>query len=300
VTGRTAASEEMEREAMRVDEASAQLIRAALAEDLGPGDVTTDSIIPEDQQSEAVLVAREEGIVAGLDVAAAVFAELSSGVEFVAQVVDGARVLPGEHLATVRGSTRAIVSAERVALNFLQHLSGVATMTAAMVARLEGSKTRLLDTRKTAPGMRSLEKQAVALGGGDNHRMGLWDMALIKDNHIAAAGGISSAVDSVRAARPDVAIEVEVTNRAELEEALRSGADRVMLDNMSRQEMESCISLAREHPSAPEIEISGGVTEESLPGLAALGADFISMGAITHSAPALDISLELLDRSSHE
>jgi nicotinate-nucleotide pyrophosphorylase (carboxylating) len=278
---------------MIIDEATEKLIRAALEEDVGPGDVTTDAIVDCDEVSEGRLIAKAEGVIAGLAVAERVFRELDDGVEVALVVEDGAKVSEGEVLATIRGRTRAILSGERVALNFLQRLSGVATATARLVAALEGSRTRLLDTRKTTPGMRSLEKQAVRLGGGANHRMGLWDMALIKDNHIAAAGGIAAAVAAVRAADPDLAVEVEVTGPAELGEALASGVDRIMLDNMTVEEMRKAVAVARAHTGAPEIEISGGVTPESLAALAGLGADFVSVGAITHSAPALDISLEL-------
>ncbi|MBD3349184.1 MAG: carboxylating nicotinate-nucleotide diphosphorylase [Candidatus Eisenbacteria bacterium] len=278
---------------MTIDACSEQLIRMALEEDLGTGDVTTDSIVPEGHESSGVFIANQKGVVAGLEVAAMVFGELARGVEMDVIVADGGEVGVGDRVAVVRGKTRAIVSGERVALNFLQRLSGVATATSELVARLAGTKTRLLDTRKTTPGMRSLEKQAVVLGGGTNHRMGLWDMALIKDNHIAAAGGIGAAVAAVRERRPDVRIEVEVEDGSQLEEALEAGVHRIMLDNMPPTEMERCIAAARAHPSRPEIEISGGVSAESLAGLAELGADFISVGAITHSAPALDITLEL-------
>ncbi len=289
---------------MRIDAIAEQLIRMALAEDLGTGqpsggcDVTTDPIISEDHESGGVLVARAPGVVAGLDVALRVWRELDGGVAMEVAVGDGGRVSTGDRIATVRGKTRGIISAERVALNFLQHLSGVATATAALVAKLEGTGTRLLDTRKTTPGMRTLEKQAVVLGGGMNHRMGLWDMALIKDNHIVASGGIASAVAGVRQAFPDLKIEVEVTGEAELAEALEAGVDRVMLDNMTVEEMRAAIATARANPAALEIELSGGVTEATLPELAGLGADFISVGAITHSAPALDISLEIESRAA--
>ena len=278
---------------MTIDAATERLIRAALDEDVGPGDVTTDATVDCDQTSEGRLVAKAAGVVAGLAVAERVFLELDADVDVTPLVDDGARVFAGDIIATVRGRTRAILSGERVALNFLQRLSGVATATAGMVAALEGSTTRLLDTRKTTPGMRSIEKQAVRLGGGMNHRMGLWDMALIKHNHIAAAGGIGAAVAAVRASDPDVLVEVEVTGSAELKEALAAGVDRVMLDNMTPDEMVKAVATVRSHAGAPEIEISGGVTGESLGALARLGADFISVGAITHSAPALDISLEL-------
>lgn len=280
---------------MIVDEATERLVRAALEEDLGPGDVTTDAIFDVGDAARGRLVAKAHGVVAGLAVAESVFRVLDPDVEFTRTVEDGGRVAPGDVIATVRGRTRAILSGERVALNFLQRLSGVATATAELVTALQGTATRLLDTRKTTPGMRSLEKQAVRLGGGDNHRMGLWDMALIKDNHIAAAGGLAAAVAAVRAASPDVPIEVEVTGPAELAEALAAGVDRVMLDNMTPGEMRDAMAAARSHASAPEIEISGGVTRDSLAELGELGADFVSVGAVTHSAPALDISLELGD-----
>jgi len=279
---------------MNVDPTGRELIRAALSEDLGPGDVTTDSVIPESARCEAVLIANASGVIAGLDVAAVVFAERDPLTRFQPVVADGCSVEPGDVVARVAGRTRSIISAERVALNFLQHLSGVASATAEFAEALGDSPTRLLDTRKTTPGMRSLEKQAVVLGGGTNHRMGLWDMALIKDNHIAAAGSIAGAVEAVRRAHPGVRIEVEVTSAAELGEALDAGADRVMLDNMTRGEMRSAIAEARRHPSRPEVEISGGVTRKTLVELGSLGADFISVGAITHSASALDISLEIL------
>ncbi|MFH1501896.1 MAG: carboxylating nicotinate-nucleotide diphosphorylase [Candidatus Eisenbacteria bacterium] len=284
---------------MKIDTTAEQLIRAALDEDLGRhepsggGDVTTDPIIAQDHESTWVLVADATGIIAGLDVALRAWQEMDRGIEMDVFIGDGRRVSAGDRIAAVRGRTRGIISGERVALNFLQRLSGVATATAGLAAVLEGTGTTLLDTRKTTPGMRTLEKQAVVLGGGGNHRMGLWDMALIKDNHIAAAGGIASAVAAVRAAHPDVRVEVEVTDDVELEQALAAGVDRVMLDNMTPGEMSVGVALARAHPSAPEIELSGCVTAETLPEFARMGADFISVGAITHSAPALDISLEL-------
>jgi nicotinate-nucleotide pyrophosphorylase (carboxylating) len=278
---------------MTIDEGIGRLVRAALLEDIGSGDVTTDSIVPEDSVSTARIVAKEAGIVAGLAVLEHVMKELDPGASVTALVRDGARVVPGQTVATVRARTRAILSGERVALNFVQRLSGIATTTARFVAELRGTKTRLLDTRKTAPGLRALEKYAVSVGGGENHRMGLWDMALVKDNHVAAAGGVRPAVERVRAKHPTLKIEVEVTSRAELEEALRVGVERVMLDNMSVGDLEESIRLARADRSSPEIEISGGVGLADLAALARLGADFISAGAITHSAPALDFSLEL-------
>jgi nicotinate-nucleotide pyrophosphorylase (carboxylating) len=278
---------------MVVDEAAVRLIRDALAEDVGSGDATTNSTVPADRVSEARIVAKEVGVVAGLSVVEAVLRELDPEALVEPVVPDGGLVEPGQVVARVRARTRAILTGERTALNFLQRLSGVASETARFVEALEGTLTRLLDTRKTTPGMRRLEKQAVALGGGVNHRMGLWDMAMIKDNHIVAAGGIRSAVERVREAHPDLPIEVEVADRAGLDEALDAGVDRVMLDNMLPEDMRQAVGVARAHPSRPEIEISGGVTLSSIEELAGLGADFVSVGAVTHSAPALDLSLEL-------
>jgi len=278
---------------MVVDEAAVRLIRGALAEDVGSGDATTDSTVPAEWVSEARIVAKEIGIVAGLSVVEAVLRELDPDAVVEPIVPDGGAVEPGQVVARVRARTRAILTGERTALNFLQRLSGVASETARFVEALEGTATRLLDTRKTTPGMRRLEKRAVVLGGGVNHRMGLWDMAMIKDNHIVAAGGIRNAVARVRDAHPDLPIEVEVADRESLDEALDCGVDRVMLDNMSLEEMRHAIGVARDHRSRPEIEISGGVTLSALDALADLGADFVSVGAVTHSAPALDLSLEL-------
>ncbi len=278
---------------MTIDDRTLALVRAALAEDVGEGDVTTESTIPAEHVSRGTIVAKERGVVAGLDVAAAVFAELPGDVSFERHVNDGARVEPGDAVATVAGPTRAILTGERVALNFLQHLSGVATTAASYAQRLAGSGTTVLDTRKTTPGMRALEKEAVRAGGCGNHRMGLWDMVLIKDNHIAAAGGIAGAVAAAREARPDLKIEVEAKTLDEVARAVSAGADRVMLDNMSPEQMRDAIVLARAVESPPEIEISGGVTDESLAAIAELGAEFVSVGALTHSVKALDLSLKL-------
>ncbi len=276
-----------------LDARTLELVRRALAEDVGAGDVTTEATVPEGAVSEARIVAKAEGVIAGAGVAEAVFHELDADTVVRALVSDGGRVAPGTVVATVRARTRAILTGERTALNFLQRLSGIATSAARYAAVLDGTGVRLLDTRKTAPGMRALEKRAVALGGGTNHRMGLWDMALVKDNHIAAAGGIGPAVARVRRAHPGTAVEVEVTTLAGLREAIDAGADRVMLDNMPVDAMREAIRVARAAARPPEIEISGGVSLENLRTLAALRPDFISVGAITHSAPALDMSLEL-------
>ncbi|MBM3307693.1 MAG: carboxylating nicotinate-nucleotide diphosphorylase [Candidatus Eisenbacteria bacterium] len=276
-----------------LDAGTLDLVRRALAEDVGAGDVTTDATVAAGAVGRAAIVAKAAGVIAGLDVAEAVFRELDGDIVFGARVAEGARVAAGAVVATVRGRARAILTGERTALNFLQRLSGIATAASRYAAALEGTGARLLDTRKTAPGMRALEKRAVALGGGANHRMGLWDMALVKDNHIAAAGGVARAVERVKAARPDLAVEVEVTTLDGLREALAAGADRVMLDNMSEADMRDAVRAARAAPRPPEIEISGGVSLENVRALASLRPDFISVGAVTHSAPALDLSLTL-------
>jgi len=278
---------------MTIDQRTRELIRTALAEDVGPGDVTTEATIADDARARAEIVARENGVLAGIEVALEVFRMLDPEIRAAIAMGDGSRVRAGDVVASVTGRTRAILTGERVALNFLQRLSGVATQAARYAEALAGSATRLLDTRKTTPGMRTLEKQAVVIGGGLNHRMGLWDMALIKDNHIAAAGGIAAAVGAVRAARPRISVEVEVTDLDELAQALDAGVDRVMLDNMSIEGMREAVRLVRARGAGTEIEISGGLTAERMEALADLGADFVSVGALTHSARALDLSLEI-------
>jgi len=270
-----------------------ELIRRAVAEDVGPGDVTTESTIPAGHESLGTITAKAEGVVAGLDVARAVFAECDPTLVFTALVADGDRVMVGAALATVEGGTRGILTGERVALNFLQRLSGIATAAAACTAALGGGRTRVLDTRKTTPGLRALEKYAVKVGGAGNHRMGLWDMILIKDNHIEAAGGIAQAVSAARSSHPDLVVEVEARSIDEVASAMGAGADRIMLDNMTLEQMRDAIALARSVDSPPEIEVSGGITGENLRAVAELEPDFVSIGALTHSVTAMDISLEL-------
>jgi nicotinate-nucleotide pyrophosphorylase (carboxylating) len=278
---------------MVVDDSVLALIERALAEDIGTGDVTTDSTVGEAQLSKARIVARGDGVIAGLPVAGQVFRALDASIVVEALCPDGSAVSSGATVAKIDGRTRAILTGERVALNFLQRLSGIATLTSSYVAALRGSSARLLDTRKTTPGMRALEKYAVSVGGGHNHRMGLWDMALIKDNHIVAASGISSAVARVRETSPGLRIEVEVTSVGQLTECLNAGVDRVMLDNMTLEDMREAISVARSRKPSPEIEISGGVDLSDVGAIARLNPDFVSVGAITHSAPAFDLSLEM-------
>ncbi|MCD5415845.1 carboxylating nicotinate-nucleotide diphosphorylase [Candidatus Bipolaricaulota bacterium] len=267
-------------------------VRRALQEDVGSGDATTVWTVPEQVRAEARILARESGIVAGLAVAAQVFAAVDPAVSFHIAVNDGARVKPGDIIAHVRGSVRPILTAERTALNFLQRMSGIATLTDRYVTAVAGTDAVILDTRKTAPGLRTLDKWAVRLGGGQNHRMGLFDMVLIKENHIAAAGSITAAVNTVRTHnRAGLPIEVEVQGERELEEALTLAVDRIMLDNMSLKAMERAVRLTAGKVS---LEASGGVNLEMVRKIAMTGVDYISVGALTHSAPSLDISLKLV------
>ncbi len=278
------------------NEAVAQAVGLALAEDRVFADVTTRSIFGETDDLAGNIVARSAGVLAGIPVARAVFQSLDAEFEFEEVVGDGDRLRPGAVIARCRGSAWAVLSGERVALNFLQRLSGVATLTARYVRAVAGSATRILDTRKTTPGLRSLEKYAVRVGGGENHRFCLEDMVLIKDNHIEAAGSIRTAVEKVRVATRDkvVAIEVEVQDLLQLRDVLPLGVDRVMLDNFDQERMAQAMGVIRAHPGQrPEVELSGGVTLETAAAMAKVGADFISVGALTHSAVALDIAMEI-------
>ncbi len=274
----------------QVLEAARPLIELAIAEDIGPGDATSEAILPPDEVARAHIVAKKAGIIAGLPVAQAVFERVDARVRFEARVCDGMAVAPGDVIAEVEGPTRGLLAAERTALNFLQRLSGIATLTRAFVDEVAGSNAVILDTRKTCPGYRALEKYAVRMGGGQNHRFGLHDMVLIKDNHIAAAGSITAAVERARAAHPALQIEVEVTDLDQLREALALNVDRIMLDNMSLVQMREAVQIAAGRVS---LEASGGVTLESVAAIAATGVDYISVGALTHSAPALDISMDI-------
>ena len=270
------------------------LIDAALAEDVGPGDFTTLWTVPEERRAQARIVARSAGVIAGSEVAVEVFRRVDSSLEVSVEAPDGTAVEPGDVAMTVRGSARAILTAERTALNFLQRLSGVATVTRRYVRAVEGTGARVIDTRKTTPGMRALEKAAVVAGGGTNHRFGLHDMVMIKDNHVAAAGGIPAAVEAVRR-RNDrgLRVEVETTDLDEVRQALAAGVDRIMFDNMSVPQMREAVALVRAADPRPETEASGGITLETIGVYAATGVDFVSVGALTHSAPALDLSLQL-------
>jgi nicotinate-nucleotide pyrophosphorylase (carboxylating) len=269
-----------------------RLIDLALEEDIGTGDVTTQAVVDPTLQGEAHIRAKAILVVAGLPVAARVFQKLDAKVVFAAAVDDGQEVAPGIVLARLTGPAASILTGERVALNFLQRLSGVATFTRAMAARVTGSNAVLVDTRKTTPGWRVLEKYAVCLGGGHNHRLGLYDAVLIKNNHLTAVGSIGEAVRLAKAnAHPRLKIEVEVTDLEGLEEALNAGADRILLDNMDDATLRRAVEITG---GRAWLEASGGITEERLPKVAATGVNFISMGALTHSAPAVDIHLRLI------
>jgi len=267
------------------------LVRNALVEDLGrAGDITTDAIVPEEARAETALVARQPGVVAGIDLALLAFQLIDGTIEIAIERRDGSPIAPGDTIATVAGPTRGILTAERVALNFLCHLSGVASATASIVAALRDQRTRVTCTRKTLPGLRAVQKYAVRLGGGANHRFGLDDAVLIKDNHVAAAGGIGPAVERARAAIGHlVKIEVEVDTLAQLEEALACNVDAVLLDNMSLEELRRAVRMAAGRVIT---EASGRITPTTAPEVAATGVDLISVGWLTHSAATLDIGLD--------
>lgn len=276
-------------------------IRAWLAEDIGSGDITTMATVPHGHTSRGIIHAKESGIVAGLPLARIVFAVVDETLDFQTQVTDGDRVERGTVLAVVEGATHSILTGERLALNLLQRLSGIATKTRRYVDALQGSAARIVDTRKTTPGHRTLEKYAVRIGGGYNHRFGLYDAVMIKDNHIKAAGGIANAVGAAKGRIPHtMMIEVEAETAEQAEEAARAGAHIVMFDNMSPEKMQE--AAARVRAIAPHIvlEASGGVKPERVAAIAASGVDVISVGGLTHSFQALDISLDLNERKKGE
>jgi nicotinate-nucleotide pyrophosphorylase (carboxylating) len=273
-----------------------RVVHTALAEDLGdpPRDVTSDATIPADQADTAEIVARAAGVVAGLPVAAQVFAATSGGTaEFTQRVGEGARVVRGDVLAVVTGPTRALLTAERTALNLLCRMSGVATHTRRWADALAGTKATVLDTRKTTPGLRALEKYAVRVGGGTNKRMGLYDVAMIKDNHKLAAGSITAAYRLVRERFPEVPVQVEVTTVAEAEEAVEAGADFLLCDNMRPELL--CAVVAAVGDRA-ELEATGNLTLASVQAYATTGVDYLSVGGLTHSSPILDIAMDLRAR----
>ena len=275
--------------ALIADTALGRIVRDALAEDIGAGDVTTDATVDEAATGTAVLVTRTPGVVAGLDAVEAVFHALDPELELECLVAEGDLLAGPAPVARVRGSLRAILTGERTALNLLARLSGIATLTRRYVDAVAGTGVAILDTRKTTPGLRSLEKHAVAAGGGRNHRFGLDDGVLVKDNHLAAAGSVRAAVERLRAAT-DLAIEVECDTLAQVADALEAGADAILLDNMSLDELRQAVALAG---GRARLEASGGVSLETVRAIAETGVDEISIGALTHSAPALDVSLEI-------
>lgn len=271
-----------------------QIVRAALAEDVGSGDVTSLSTVPESLPAVAKMVARESLVLAGVQVAEVVFREISPLLSCEEKFTDGKRAEKGESLLVIRGPARAILTAERVALNFVQRLSGIATLTAQFVESVKGTGAKILDTRKTTPGLRLLEKYAVACGGGQNHRIGLFDMVLIKDNHLVALrneppNAIEAAVRRARERFPKLKIEVEADTPAQVEEALFAGADVILLDNMTLDDMRAAVFFVN---GRAKLEASGGVNLQTVRGIAETGVDLISVGALTHSARSVDVALD--------
>lgn len=266
----------------------ADLVGRALAEDVGAGDVTTVSLVPAEARAEARIVAKADGVLAGMAFVNAVFARFDAGVKVEWFRAEGAVLRRGDTVCRLSGNARALLTGERTALNFLGHLSGIATRAARFASLVAGTKLAILDTRKTTPGLRQAEKYAVQAGGCRNHRSGLYDMVLIKENHVRAAGGITAAVTRARAAADGLAVEVETTNEAEVREALAAGADRIMLDNMDDDLIRAMLAII---DGRAETEASGNMDEARIARLAASGLDFISVGALTHSVTALDLSL---------
>jgi len=266
-----------------------EVIRRALDEDIGPGDATSNSIIPPEATMRGQIIAKEAGVVAGLDVAAAVYAVFDPSLAFAAETEEGARVENLQVLARVSGSARSLLTAERTALDFLGRMSGIATLTRRFVDAVAGTKAVILDTRKTAPGLRMVDKLAVARGGGQNHRIGLYDMILIKDNHIDFAGSLEEAVRRARAAHNDLQIEVEARTLEHVETALKLRVERILLDNMSVAMMAEAVRMA---DGQAKLEASGNVSLENVRKIAESGVDYISIGALTHSARVLDVSFD--------
>ena len=273
----------------RPDDATGRLIALALAEDVGPGDLTAEACVPSDARGSGLIFAKEPLVVSGVSAAARVFRALDPACELEALRGEGEAADPGDGVLRVRGSLRAVLTGERTALNLLQRLCGIATLTHLYAQALAGTKTRLLDTRKTSPGMRELEKAAVRAGGGLNHRGALFDGILVKDNHAAAAGGVGEAVRRARVgAHPLLKVEAEVSTPQQIEEALAAGADMLLLDNLGDAELKEAV---RQVGGRVPLEASGGMTLDRLPRVAAAGVDYVSVGALTHSAPAVDLSL---------
>ncbi|MDQ0115944.1 carboxylating nicotinate-nucleotide diphosphorylase [Paenibacillus harenae] len=283
------------------DTAMRDQIRDWLAEDIGSGDITTETTIPRGSQSKAVIHMKESGIIAGLPIARLVFEVVDPSLNFHAMAEDGERVEKGKIIAIVEGSTHSLLTGERLALNLMQRLSGIATKTAKFVEALAGLPVRLVDTRKTTPGHRMLEKYAVRVGGGSNHRFGLYDAVMIKDNHIKGAGGIRAAVEGARRQIPHtMKIEVETESLEQVQEALDCGADIIMLDNMPNERMTEAVAHIKATSPHVIVEASGGVTLDTVHGMAACGVDVISVGGLTYSFQALDISLDLNEKKGGE
>ena len=284
------------------------LVKYALSEDVGTGDVTTLNAVPSNVGARAAIVAKQPGVVSGIDIAAMTFREVDASLKFKSTVKDGQEVPAGAAIATVSGSAASVMTAERTALNFLMRLSGVATLTRQYVNAIAGTGATILDTRKTTPGLRILEKYAVLCGGGQNHRLALWDMYLVKDNHIRAARGLTNAIDRIQRTRRDLLLEVEVESLDQLHEALRPEVDRILVDNQTPAVVKRCVEEVDkwyaanppDHPRVrdgarrwPEVEVSGGLNLKTIRVYAETGVDYLSVGALTHSAPALDLSLEI-------
>lgn len=278
------------------DELIDDLLTLAFAEDIGDGDATTLSTIPADEMGRQHLLVKEEGILAGVEIARKVFNKFDRSLKMTVYIGDGSHVKPGDIAFVVEGPVRSLLQTERVMLNIMQRMSGIATVTERYQSRLEGLDCKVLDTRKTTPGMRLLEKQAVKIGGGANHRIGLFDMILIKDNHVDFAGGIDKAVEAARAwckeNGKDLRIEVEVRNEDEIRQAIKAGADRIMLDNFTPERTRGAVEIIRAEGPGIEIESSGGITLDTLRAYGETGVDFISVGALTHSVKGLDMSFK--------
>lgn len=271
-------------------------IRRALEEDIGNGDATTNCIVPETATLKGRIVAKQNGVVAGLDIAKAVFLELNKDVNFNQFVTDGSEVEIKTVIATVEGPARALLTGERTALNFLGRMSGIATLTRQFVRAVSGTDAQILDTRKTAPGLRMLDKTAVRVGGGRNHRVGLFDMILIKDNHIDFAGSITTAVERARASATNLEIEVETRTLEDVKEALNLGVERILLDNMTVETMKRAVALSS---GRAKLEASGNITLQNVLDVARTGVDYISVGALTHSPKVFDVSLEWAENVLH-
>ena len=289
---------------MRIrDQGIEKLIELALREDLGKGDVTSEALIDENLKGKGIIKALEDGVLAGIEIARLVFKRIDPEILFKPLVKDGEKIRNKSKVAEIEGKVKSILAGERTALNFLQRLSGIATFTSKFVQEVKGTKTKILDTRKTTPGFRALEKYAVKMGRGENHRMGLYDRILIKDNHIRACGGVGTAIKKVKKSLKNetfvsrfdlknLKVEVEAKNIKEVKEAIQSEADWIMLDNMSSSQIKEGVRMIRSNRRKMKIEVSGRVNLNNVKKIARLGVDYISVGALTHSAKALDLSLE--------